>query len=76
MNLTIVVATDSVANEPSKQFTTVPFRSVLTGLIIILDINGMLPSSESLDVFNVELLITAVRPGPVDVMGVNGKVMV
>ena len=53
----MVVATDSVDLEPSKQFTTVPFRRLLTGLIIILDISGKLSVPESLEAVKVELLI-------------------
>jgi hypothetical protein len=53
----VVVATDSVEDVPSKQFTKVPFRFVLTGLITILVTNGKLSSLESLEVVNIELLI-------------------
>ena len=42
MNLTTVVATDSVDDMPSKQFTTVPFSPVLTGPTTTLDIRGEL----------------------------------
>ena len=38
----VVVATDSVNDMPSKQFTTVPFMSPVTGLTTILDISGEL----------------------------------
>ena len=67
------VATDSVDDVPSKQFTTVPFRLLLTGLIVILDISGKLSVPESLGAVNVELLIvtTGGSPlGPMDVMTV------
>jgi hypothetical protein len=58
MILMIVVATDSVDDEPSKQLTTVPFRPVLTGLTTILDIiSGKLSSPESLEGVIRELLI-------------------
>jgi hypothetical protein len=43
INLMVVVATESVDDIPSKQFTTVPSRPLLTGLITALDINGELP---------------------------------
>ena len=52
-----VVAKDSVANDPSKQLTTAPFRPLLTGLTVILDISGKLSLPESLEAVNVELLI-------------------
>jgi hypothetical protein len=58
MILMIVVATDSVDDEPSKQFTTVPFRLLVTGLTVILDIRGKLSSPESLEAVKVALLIT------------------
>ena len=66
-----VVATDSVDDMPSKQFTTVPFRPLLTGLTVILDTSGELPGPESLEKVIMELLI--VRGGgipllPADVM--------
>ena len=67
------VATESVDVEPSKQFTTVPFRPLLTGLTIIVDISGRIFGPESLEKVIMELLI--VRGGgiplvPIDVMGV------
>ena len=43
MILMVVVATESVDDMLSKQFTTVPFRPLLTGLTTILDTNGELP---------------------------------
>jgi hypothetical protein len=45
----VVVATKFVSS--SKQFNTVPFRALLTGLIIILDISGRICGSESLEKF-------------------------
>ena len=62
----IVVATDSVDNMPSKQFTTVPFRPLLTGLTTILDISGKLFEPESLEKVIMEVLI--VRDGGVPVL--------
>ena len=53
----VLVATDSVEEEPSKQLTIVPFRLLLTGTIIILDISGKVSGSESLGAVKVELLI-------------------
>ena len=38
----VVVATESVDDMPSKQFTTVLFRPLLTEAIVIRDINGKL----------------------------------
>ena len=40
MILMVVVATKSVDDKPSKHFTTVPFRPVLTGLTPTLDTSG------------------------------------
>ena len=55
-----VVATDSVDDTPpSKQFTTVPFRPLLTGLIVILDINGEIFGPESLEKVIMEVLIVS-----------------
>ena len=67
------VATESVDVVPSKQFTTVPFRPLLTGRTTILDISGMTFGPESLEKMIMEFLI--VRGGgrplvPIDVMGV------
>jgi hypothetical protein len=79
MILMIVVATDSVDDEPSKQLTTVSFRCVLTGLTTILDISGKLSLPESLEVVNIELLIITgggVPPRPIDEMGVSVEVIV
>ena len=45
----VVVATESVDDMPSKQFTTVPFRPLLTGLNTVLDINGRTFGPESLE---------------------------
>ena len=66
----MAVATDF---EPSKQFTTVPFRPLFTGLTTILDISGRTFGPESLEKVIMELLI--LRGGgipltPVDVTGV------
>ena len=53
----VVVATDSIDDEPSKQFTTVPFSAALTGLITILENSGVLSSPENLEEVTVELMI-------------------
>ena len=42
MILMVVVATELIDVEPSKQLTTAPFRSLVTGLTVILDIRGKL----------------------------------
>ena len=47
---------DSVNYIPLKQFTTVPFSLLLTGLTTTLDINGELSWAESLEKVIVELL--------------------
>ena len=58
MILMMVVATESVDDMPSKQFTTVPFRLLLTGLTTDLDTSGVLPwpESSSLENVTIELL--------------------
>ena len=73
MTWTVVVATVSVEDDPSKQLTTVPFRPLLTGLTTILDISGELFGPESLERLNVEELIISgggIPLLPTDVMGV------
>ena len=68
----VVVVTKSVDDMPSKQFTTVPFRPLLTELTTILDTNGELFGPESLKKLTMEVL-TVNRGGtplvPADVMG-------
>ena len=54
--LMVAVATKSVDDMPSKQFTTVPFRSLLTGLTVTLDTNGRTSWLESLEKVITELL--------------------
>ena len=54
--LMMVVATKSVDDIPSKQFTTVPFRPLLTGLTVTLDTNGRTSWLESLEKVIAELL--------------------
>jgi hypothetical protein len=79
MILMVVVATDSVDDEPSKQFTTAPFRPLLTGLIVILDLRGKLSSSESLEALKVvSLIITSAGTplGPIDVKTATSVVIV
>ena len=82
----VVVATESVDDIPTKQFTTVPFISLFTALTTILDISGELPSPESLEkVIIEEVPIVSGEGGtplaPIDVMGVvvwvtfSGKVV-
>ena len=51
----VVVATKFVAN--SKQLTTVPFRPLLTGLIVILDISGRAFGPESLEKLTIAMPI-------------------
>ena len=66
----VVIATELVALEPSKQFTTASFRSLVTGLTIILDMRGKLSLPESLEKVNMELVIIiggSSPPGPMDV---------
>ena len=53
----VVVATESVDDMPSKQFTTVLFRPLLTGLTTVLDISGMTFGPESLKKVIMEPLI-------------------
>ena len=56
----VVVATETVDDKPpSKQFTTVPFRPLLTGLTIALDTSGKIFGSESLEKVIVEVLIVS-----------------
>ena len=63
----IVVATDSVDDDPSKQFTTAPFRPLLTGLTVILDTSGKLSLPESLKAVNVALLIVTGGSTPLEI---------
>ena len=49
MIVIVVEATETVDDTPSKQFTTVPFRPLLTGLTIDLDTSGELSWPESLE---------------------------
>ena len=70
---------NSVDDVPSKQFTTAPFRLLLTELTVILDTSGKLPVPESLEAVNVELLIVTsggTPLGPIDVMTVIVEVIV
>ena len=69
----VVVATTSLDCMPSKQFTTAPFRVLLTEAIFILDISGNVSGPESLEMFIMELLIIrggGTPLGPTDVTGV------
>ena len=45
----VVVATESVDDTPSKQFTTVLFSPLLTGLNTVLDTSGRTFGPESLE---------------------------
>ena len=65
--MSMVVVADSDARV-STQFTLVPFKPLLTGLIIILDISGKLLSLESLEKVNitVELMIRGSESTPVE----------
>ena len=62
----MVVVADSVDGKPSKQFTTVPFRPLLTGLTVILDISGKLSRLESLEKVNVVVLIVTGGGAPLE----------
>jgi hypothetical protein len=54
----VAVATDvSDVRLYPKHFTTVPFRALLTGLTVILDISGKINGPESLEKVIVEVLI-------------------
>ena len=57
MILMVVVATESVDDMPFKQFTTVPFRLLLTRLTVTLDTSGELFWPESLKKMIIEELI-------------------
>ena len=73
MTWTVVVATVSVEDDPSKQLTTVPFRPLLTGLTTALDISGELFGPEILETVIVEELVIGgggIPLLPTDVMGV------
>ena len=63
----IVVVADSDVTL-SKQLTLVPFRPLLTGLMVILDISGKLSRVESLEKVNtmVELIIRGCESTPVE----------
>ncbi|MCG8626891.1 MAG: hypothetical protein MJE68_33430, partial [Proteobacteria bacterium] len=76
MILMVVIATELVALEPSKQLTTDPFRSLVTGLTVILDIRGKLSSPESLEAVRVELLIITCRSAPLRPMDVKTAIPV
>ena len=71
-----VVANDSVDNDPSKHLTTAPFRLLLTGLTVILDISGKLSLPESLEAVNVELLIVTGWCTPLGPMDVKTAIVV
>ena len=64
------VATESVDVVPSKHFTTVPFKLLLAGLIVILDTSGKLSVSESVEAVKVELLISTSGSKPLGTMDV------
>ena len=59
MILMVVVATESVDDVPSIQFTTVPFSPLFTVLTTDLDTNGELFWPESLEKVIMELLIVS-----------------
>ena len=65
----MVVATESTS---SIQHTTVPFRSLLTGLIVILDISGRTFGPESLEKVIVEVPILRGRGIPLTPVDVTG----
>ena len=68
MILMVVVATELIDVEPSKQFTTAPSRPLVTGLTVILDIRGKLSLPESLEPVKVEPLIITCRGAPLGPM--------
>ena len=72
----VVVASDSVDDVPSKQLTTAPFRPLLTGLTVILDISGKLSLPESLEAVNVELSIVTSRGRPLGPMDEKTAIVV
>ena len=78
MPIRMVVATDSDGTSTSTHFTSTPFRPSLTGLIVIIDISGVLSWAEILEEVNlVELAVTGggTPLGPFDVtmgMTLNG----
>jgi hypothetical protein len=79
MILMVVVATDTVDDEPSKQFTTAPFRPLVTGLTVILDLSGKLSFPESLEAEKVDLLIVTsggMPLGPMDVKTATSVVII
>ena len=57
MILMMVVDTELIEDTPSKQFTTVLFRPLLTGLTTVLDISGRILGPESLEKVITEPLI-------------------
>ena len=65
----MVVATESTS---SIQQTTVPFRSLLTGLIVILDISGRTFGPESLENVIMEVPILRGRGIPLTPVDVTG----
>ena len=72
MTWMVVVETVSVEVDPSKQLTTVPFRSLLTGLTTTPDISDGLFGPESLEKVIVEELIISgggIPLFPTDVIG-------
>ena len=71
----VVVDTELVADEPSRQLTTAPFRSLVTGLTIILDIRGKLSLPESLEKVNVELMIIVGGSSPLGPMDVKTAIL-
>ena len=68
----MVVATESTS---SIQQTTVPFRSLLTGLIVILDISGRTFGPESLENVIMEVPILRGRGIPLTPVDVTGDDM-
>ena len=68
----VVVATESMS---SMQLTTVPFRSLFTGLIIIIDTRDRTFGPESLEKVNVEVPIVSGRGIPLIPSAVTGDVL-
>jgi hypothetical protein len=68
----VVMATESLL---SKQFTTVPFRALLMGLTVILDISGRTFGPESLEKVIMELPIISGRGTPLTPIDDTGVVV-
>ena len=75
MILMVVVATESVDDKPSKHFTTVPFRPLLTEFTLTLDTSGDSFRLESLEkVIMDELKVSGSVGTPLEPCDVTGDV--